>query len=241
MHASKAGVSMRTIVLTPERIPIFTIPSKQRSLHAQRDFETERSTLLSRCSPNQRAQWSPESRTTSSLFLRPPSTPVTTCTAHPRTTPQREDWSDPSTPQREDWSDPTTRAAMSLSHVDKITTPYGFRALSQSPCTRRRESLFHKDRKTRGSSLGLAGGMTYCSPMTRPSTPCAGPRNKRRTTGPVPDEEHPAPCSMSTRKTNSLQEFFTKPIAALKASMPARLRRWHQAKASGKRCGAALE
>lgn len=42
-------------------------------------------------------------------------------------------------------SDPTTRAAMSLPHLSKITTPYGFLTLAESPCVRRRESLFFEE------------------------------------------------------------------------------------------------
>nr|XP_061787205.1 C2 calcium-dependent domain-containing protein 4A-like [Nerophis lumbriciformis] len=46
-------------------------------------------------------------------------------------------------------TDVTTRAAMSLIHVDKVATPYGFCAvLAASPCTRRRESLFHRNART---------------------------------------------------------------------------------------------
>lgn len=39
-------------------------------------------------------------------------------------------------------SDPPTRAALSLLHLPKVTTPYGFLTLGESPSIRRRESLF---------------------------------------------------------------------------------------------------
>lgn len=42
-------------------------------------------------------------------------------------------------------SDPTTSAAMSLPHLSKITTPYGFLTLAESPSVRRRESLFFEE------------------------------------------------------------------------------------------------
>ncbi|XP_022529291.1 C2 calcium-dependent domain-containing protein 4C-like [Astyanax mexicanus] len=45
-------------------------------------------------------------------------------------------------------SDPGTRAAMSLPHLAKITTPYGFITLGESPCVRRRESLFFQESQT---------------------------------------------------------------------------------------------
>ncbi|KAJ7335167.1 hypothetical protein JRQ81_013108 [Phrynocephalus forsythii] len=41
-----------------------------------------------------------------------------------------------------DHSDPVTRAALSLPHLPKITTPYGFLTLGESPNIRRKESLF---------------------------------------------------------------------------------------------------
>lgn len=41
--------------------------------------------------------------------------------------------------------DLSTRAALSLPHVAQVTTPYGFNAvLAASPCTHRRESLYHR-------------------------------------------------------------------------------------------------
>eukprot|EP00061_Rhincodon_typus_P009689 g33364.t1 len=44
-----------------------------------------------------------------------------------------------------DHSDPPTRAAMSLPHLQKITTPYGFPALGEVPHIKRKESLFFED------------------------------------------------------------------------------------------------
>nr|XP_025034049.1 uncharacterized protein LOC112543663 [Pelodiscus sinensis] len=41
-----------------------------------------------------------------------------------------------------DHSDPATRAALSLPHLAKITTPYGFLTLGEVPNIRRKESLF---------------------------------------------------------------------------------------------------
>lgn len=41
--------------------------------------------------------------------------------------------------------DQSTRAALSLPHLARVTTPYGFSAvLATSPCTHRRESLYHR-------------------------------------------------------------------------------------------------
>ncbi|MGH0182171.1 UNVERIFIED_CONTAM: hypothetical protein FKN15_008213 [Acipenser sinensis] len=52
-----------------------------------------------------------------------------------------------------DLSDPVTQAAMSLPHLAKITTPYGFLTLSESPCIWSKESLFF-DQEIRRQFLG---------------------------------------------------------------------------------------
>lgn len=78
--------SLRTLALTPDKVPDFLIPSRLPA-------------LPSRAVPPQ---------------VGPPDWDLTTC------------------------------AAMSLQHVQHRTTPYGFRRLDASPCTARRESLFHK-------------------------------------------------------------------------------------------------
>lgn len=57
-------------------------------------------------------------------------------------------------------SDPTTRAAMSLPHLSKITTPYGFVTLGESPCVRRRESLFFEESGKHASCLTTHGQKT---------------------------------------------------------------------------------
>uniref|UniRef100_A0A8K9XJ70 TRIM8/14/16/25/29/45/65 coiled-coil region domain-containing protein n=1 Tax=Oncorhynchus mykiss TaxID=8022 RepID=A0A8K9XJ70_ONCMY len=152
MQASKAGVSLRNIALTPERIPTFIIPSRLRYPRAQLDSETDQSRLMSPISPNQHLSTS----TPSSRLPRLPSTPTMRAKLHRNLSPG------------EDLSDPSTRAAMSLPHVDKVTTSYGFRALAQSPCTRRRESLFHKGATATG--LSFETNMDCLSRTTCPSS-----------------------------------------------------------------------
>lgn len=114
MTAVKSGSSLRALVLTPERIPTFLIPS--RSPRPQ-PGSSDRTRLLS--DPDEDSP----SRAPSVTLRRRAAAPAA------------------DTPD----TDLTTRAAMSLPHVEKVTTPYGFRAvLAASPCTRRRESLFHQ-------------------------------------------------------------------------------------------------
>lgn len=130
MSAVKSGSSLRTLVLTPERIPSFLIPSRSPRLWGSSD----RTRLLS--DPEDDTQTKSPPVTPHRFLLRLPSPRG----RPPRCTASAADVADSDT-------DLTTRAAMSLSHVGKVTTPYGFRAvLAASPCTRRRESLFHKSK-----------------------------------------------------------------------------------------------
>lgn len=123
MSAGKSGTSLRTLVLTPERIPSFLIPSRSPRL---RRGSSDRIRLLS--DPDEDTVPAPPPASPRGFLLRVPSPRIRV----PRRTADVD-------------TDLTTRAAMSLSHVGKVTTPYGFRAvLAASPCTRRRESLFHK-------------------------------------------------------------------------------------------------
>lgn len=134
MSAVKSGSSLKTLVLTPERIPNFLIPHRSPMLLFNHRSAKDRTRLLS-----DHDDASPE--------LSPTKTPLSPAGLSPRLrhllprfnvrhrTADVEDCAD---------ADLATRAAMSLPHVQKVTTPYGFRAvLAASPCTRRRESLFH--------------------------------------------------------------------------------------------------
>ncbi|XP_059122975.1 C2 calcium-dependent domain-containing protein 4A-like [Peromyscus eremicus] len=78
---------------------------------------------------------------------------------------------------RTDW-DPRSQAALSLPHLPRARTAYGFCALLESPHTRRKESLF----------LGHPGALvprpglrrrahTYASPRRVPDAPRPAPRN----------------------------------------------------------------
>lgn len=117
MSALGPQPGLRTLVLTPQRIPEFRIPSPSPRF---RQAVAERTRLLS--DPDVVAQ----SRSPRGcLQLRIPS---------PR--PTKAGSCD---------MDVSTRAALSLPHLARVTTPYGFGAvLAASPCTNRRESLYHR-------------------------------------------------------------------------------------------------
>lgn len=122
--------SLQTLVLTPEKIPsFFLLPCTPRPY----PVSPERTRLLSHHGgDSERPPENPPSPASSPRFHTP--LPV----IHPHNAAAVSADVD---------MDLTTRAAMSLCHVPKVTTPYGFRnVLAVSPCTRRRESLFHRNR-----------------------------------------------------------------------------------------------
>lgn len=190
MSAVKSGSSLRSLVLTPERIPSFLILSRSPWLQRCR---SDRTRLLSDLDDDTVDPASPRG-----FLLRVPS---------PRLRPARCAAAAAPTADAEAAAadtDLTTRAAMSLQHVDKVTTPYGFRAvLAASPCTRRRESLFHKSKP--------ASRRPPQEPAD-PGDPDASPACGRAPTG-----------RLKPVKAFGLQvmEELKKPAAALKARSPA--------------------
>lgn len=64
-------------------------------------------------------------------------------------------------------ADPQSQAALSLPHLPKAQTCYGFCTLLESPNTRRKESLFHSDPNTNGIPLMMHRSKTtstHCRP-----------------------------------------------------------------------------
>ncbi|XP_028283740.1 C2 calcium-dependent domain-containing protein 4A-like [Parambassis ranga] len=139
MPAVKSGSSLRTLVLTPERIPSFLIPPRSPHLFASPRLprsSPDRTRLLMDQNDDDAAGASPPAGT------HPPGTSPRFLLRLPQPRIRRPRRAAAAAADTD--TDLTTRAAMSLSHVEKVTTPYGFRAvLAASPCTRRRESLFH--------------------------------------------------------------------------------------------------
>uniref|UniRef100_A0A8C3YBS8 C2 domain-containing protein n=1 Tax=Catagonus wagneri TaxID=51154 RepID=A0A8C3YBS8_9CETA len=84
---------------------------------------------------------------------------------------------------RTDW-DPRSQAALSLPHLPRARTAYGFCALLESPHTRRKESLFLGGsrsaallpaRRTRARTCSGGGGDPLASPEEAPAAPPAAP------------------------------------------------------------------
>lgn len=202
MSAIKSGSSLRTLVLTPERIPDFVIPSRSTLLCLSprlKRSSPDRTRLLS--DPEDSLGDSPTvtrlTPTAPRHFLRRLASPRVPSPRRSATTAGATDNSDAET-------DMTTRAALSLPHVGTVTTPYGFRnVLAASPCTRRRESLFHQNKVTLT--------VTDCEPQD-PAVP-----------EPCPSPGQTPPLCLRSVKALGLQVMkeLQKPAATLKARSPA--------------------
>ncbi|KAI4880033.1 hypothetical protein NFI96_003530 [Prochilodus magdalenae] len=127
--------------LTPGRIPSFILPPKLHlnvspRLSLRQAKESDEYSLLPPCSPEKS---SPGCQSPLASPRFPAKLRFT-----PRLNRKRA---------KEDLSDSSSRAAMSLEHVEKVTTPYGFWTLAASPNVSRRESLFHRRAKSAGEKL----------------------------------------------------------------------------------------
>uniref|UniRef100_A0ACB8EP68 Uncharacterized protein n=1 Tax=Sphaerodactylus townsendi TaxID=933632 RepID=A0ACB8EP68_9SAUR len=131
-------------VVTPDRIPKFCIPSLEvdhLAVYAEPAEDTQE-TSLGNTVPGRMIQRPRATRSQSEWCIR-------------RGVLGQETWcrreglgstdvlfSSEQLERAGDHSDPVTRAALSLPHLSKITTPYGFLTLGESPRVRRKESLF---------------------------------------------------------------------------------------------------
>lgn len=195
-HGESPAVKLKAwqnVPLTPGRIPSFYIPPK---LHLSvsprfRKPKDDEYQLLPPCSPEKS---SPGSGSPSVSPCFPFKLRFT-----PRSNRKRLE---------EDESDPSTKAAMSLKHVEKITTPYGFRTLAASPNVGRRESLFHRRRGEEGCQ----------SPVFSPAFPELRDPPVPDVTG-QNDKLSPEPCSVQKSEKKRLQ-IFSKTRVALKSLTP---------------------
>ncbi|XP_069780332.1 C2 calcium-dependent domain-containing protein 4C-like [Narcine bancroftii] len=220
--APKKSKDIFSVMVTPDRIPKFFIPSLD--VHSQSEQRPEAGggcpapalLLLS-------AEGGSESPTKSLRSLKPAA----------RAGEGALLWGEME--KAADHSDPATRAALSLPHFQKITTPYGFPALGEIPHIRRKESLFFERDVAGIRSLlksrrqGRALGRSRSSPLTDPklqvpSGTCAVTRANRSAsweaiTGPcLPPSPSPAPSSLSSsvKDESKFQILIKKHLASIK-------------------------
>ncbi|KAK2887191.1 hypothetical protein Q8A67_015419 [Cirrhinus molitorella] len=113
----------------------------------------------------------------------------------------------------EDLSDPSMCAAMSLEHVGKVTTPYGFRTLAASPNVSRRESLFHKQGRCT-EKRALVDSLA--SPTSSNST-----SNRNSSARKLQDSPKDC-CSPRRSKREGLELLLNKPLTVLRSLTPKR-------------------
>ncbi|XP_063099495.1 C2 calcium-dependent domain-containing protein 4B-like [Cavia porcellus] len=88
--------------------------------------------------------------------------------------------------------DPRSQAALSLSHLPRARTAYGFCALLESPHTRRKESLFLGDPALRPRARTYGGGEVGAAHLVPPQAPTSAV--------PCPPRNAPAPRPCSRRR-----------------------------------------
>ncbi|XP_048188957.1 C2 calcium-dependent domain-containing protein 4B [Perognathus longimembris pacificus] len=93
---------------------------------------------------------------------------------------------------RTDW-DPRSQAALSLPHLPRARTAYGFCALLESPHTRRKESLFLGDPGAAAAAAPLCAPRPHSAPRPRAHTYCAGAVRPRPARGGERDAPPAAP------------------------------------------------
>lgn len=204
MSAVKSGSTLRALLLTPERIPDFLIPSRSplRTLSPRiHRTSPDRTRLLSDHDDD-----SPGGSPTGTP-LSPAASPRFHLRLTPRIRAPRRAAAAVAAERADADTDLTTRAAMSLPHVEKVTTPYGFRAvLAASPCTHRRESLFHRNKPV---TVTVTDTDLQDSDLQEPADPPPRPPGRSR-------------VSLRPVKALGLQVMkeLKKPAAALKALSP---------------------
>lgn len=198
-------------ILTPDSIPQFTIPnlSLQSSLRSLEDneetLETEEETprpVSAACSSLSK------SKSTSGLSLAPSDRKAERSVSDPLTHRRRSclqnNLSFPSShTEAQHCLDPASRAALSLPHLTKVTTPYGFVTLSQSPQMANEEVLLcqaglrrlNKEEETTETPRTNADSGVLSKDKTRPSEYSANSQTKDRLTK---DELQASTCISST-------------------------------------------
>lgn len=153
-------ISLCPNIITPNNIPEFCIPPTLLSLHEMKNTEQSKAPCGVKASPCGRS--SPETQLTVHEPLNPHIIQVESVDETPY-----DGCSDEETTN----ADPQSQAALSLPHLAKAQTSYGFCTLLESPHTRRKESIFHSDPGTSPLLLprSRSSMCTKISPFNSPS------------------------------------------------------------------------
>lgn len=150
-------------VITPDNIPEFCIPPTIPSLHEMKGGEQGRAARLPRLPPCEKA--GPEVELARHDTISPHIIQVESVDESPC-----DGCSDEETTN----ADPQSQAALSLPHLAKAQTCYGFCTLLESPHTRRKESLFHSDPSSSPLLLPRSRS-SLCTKLSPSTSPSASP------------------------------------------------------------------
>nr|XP_040019993.1 C2 calcium-dependent domain-containing protein 4A [Gasterosteus aculeatus aculeatus] len=156
-------ISLCPNVITPDNIPEFCIPPTFPSLQEMKSPEPSRAARLIKGSPSERP--GPEIEVTHYEPMNPHIIQVESVDDGPC-----DGCSDEETTN----ADPQSQAALSLPHMAKAQTCYGFCTLLESPHTRRKESLFHSDPGCSPLLLPRSRS-SVCSKVSHSNSPSTSP------------------------------------------------------------------
>ncbi|XP_013858896.1 C2 calcium-dependent domain-containing protein 4A isoform X1 [Austrofundulus limnaeus] len=150
-------------IITPDNIPEFCIPPTILSLQEMKNAEQKGAARTVRVSQWEKAK--PETEVAFHEAFNPHIIQVESVDESPC-----DGCSDEETTN----ADPQSQAALSLPHLAKAQTSYGFCTLLESPHTRRKESIFHSDPGSSPLLLPRSRSSTY-SKFTYPASPSSSP------------------------------------------------------------------
>ncbi|XP_028306334.1 C2 calcium-dependent domain-containing protein 4A [Gouania willdenowi] len=151
-------ISLCHNIITPDNIPEFCIPP---TIISPQNTEQSRTTRPSKNS----AVGNPEAETTIPEQLNPHIIQVESVDESPYDGFSDEEMTN---------ADPQSQAALSLPHLAKTQTSYGFCTLLESPHTRRKESIFHADPGSPPLLLPRSRS-SLCSRVSPSPSPCPSP------------------------------------------------------------------
>ena len=171
MFGEKSGKGAQRItlcpnVITPDTIPDFFIPPQIQPLQKAKPSDPTRAAPSIRVSPCEGG--GPKPWETPGGPLRPHFIQVESVEEGPYDEDAASDGEDRTTN-----ADPRSQAALSLPHVARAQTCYGFCTLLESPHTRRKESLFHAEPGSLPLLLPRSRSNTY-TPRTSPRASPSG-------------------------------------------------------------------
>uniref|UniRef100_A0A1A8MWT5 C2 calcium-dependent domain containing 4A n=1 Tax=Nothobranchius pienaari TaxID=704102 RepID=A0A1A8MWT5_9TELE len=156
-------ISLCPNIITPDNIPEFCIPPTILSLQEMKNSELKGAACAVKMFPCERAK--PETEVAFHEALNPHIIQVESVDESPY-----DGCSDEETTN----ADPQSQAALSLPHLARAQTSYGFCTLLESPHTRRKESIFHSDPGSPPVLLPRSRSST-CSKLTRPTLSSSSP------------------------------------------------------------------